>query len=107
MRGPDGLLRVVGRSSRIIKVYGLRVNADEIERRLEGLGYRAVCFGSDDALRILIEGRADPEIVRRQIVDLFSLPPRGISVRAGGPLERSQSGKLTAAALAAAWEAAS
>lgn len=105
-RGPDGLLRIVGRRSRILKIYGLRVNIDEVEHALAALGHRTICFGSDDSLRILIEGEADAQAVRQQVVDLFSLPPRGIEVRAGPPLARAASGKLTAAALADGWDAA-
>jgi acyl-CoA synthetase (AMP-forming)/AMP-acid ligase II len=106
VRGADGLLRVVGRSSRIVKVYGLRVNADEVEQRLAGLGHGAICFGSDDTLRILIEGSADAAAVRQHVVDLFSLPPRGIEVRtATVPVARTASGKLSARARDAAWDA--
>jgi len=106
MRGADGLLRIVGRASRIIKVYGLRVNADEVETRLAALGHHAMCFGSDDALRVLIEATGDAAAVRQQIVELFSLPPRGIEVRSGTSPERTASGKLSADALDAAWAAA-
>lgn len=106
VRGADGLLRIVGRASRIVKVYGLRVNADEVEQRLAGEGHEALCFGSDDALRVLVAGATDAGAVRQRIVDLFSLPPRGIEVRTGAMPERTASGKLSAAALGAAWDAA-
>lgn len=106
LRGTDGLLRIVGRASRIVKVYGLRVNADEVEQRLAGEGQEALCFGSDDALRVLVAGAGDAAAIRQRIVDLFSLPPRGIEVRGGAMPERGATGKLSAAALAAAWEAA-
>ncbi len=106
-RGEDGLLRVVGRRSRILKIYGLRINLEEIEQRLASLGHAALCFGEDDKLRVLVEGDGDAGDIRKRIVDLFSLPPRGIEVRLGPPAARSASGKISAAALQQAWDAAS
>lgn len=105
-RGADGLLRIVGRRSRLLKVYGLRINVDDVEKQLAALNLPATCFGADDQLRVLIEGTADVAAIRQRIVDLFSLPPRAIEVRAGPPLQRSPSGKLSAADRDAGWEAA-
>jgi acyl-coenzyme A synthetase/AMP-(fatty) acid ligase len=105
-QGEDGLLRIVGRSSRILKVFGLRVNLDEVERRIATPEVEVFCFGNDDKLQVLIHGTLDPIEVRKAIVDAFSLPPRGIEVRRGGPVERTASGKVTAAALQTAWEQA-
>ncbi len=111
VRGADGLLRITGRRSRILKIYGLRVNIDEIEARLAAMGHVAHCFGEDDQLRVLIEPSdaafADAAAIRSTIVDLFSLPPRGIMVRAAlHPVARTAAGKLSAAALADGWTAA-
>ncbi|MFZ4689598.1 MAG: hypothetical protein ACOYLS_10205 [Polymorphobacter sp.] len=107
VRDADGVLRITGRRSRMLKIYGLRVNIDEIETRLAGLGHAALCFGEDDALRVLVETPADAGALREQIVALFSLPPRGIAVRvAATPVERTPAGKVTAAALTTAWEQA-
>ena len=106
-RGADGLFRIVGRRSRILKMFGLRINLDEVEQRLVARGLPVVCFGEDDKLRVLLEGEGDPVSARQTIIDLFSLPPRSIEVRRIGALERSGSGKATASALAAAWELAS
>lgn len=105
LRGEDGFLRIVGRASRIIKVYGLRVNADEVEQRLAALGHTAICFGTDDSLRVLVEGPAEAAAIRQRIVDLFSLPPRGIEVRVGEMPARGVSGKVSASAIEAAWGA--
>lgn len=104
--GDDGLYRIVGRSARLLKVFGLRVNLDEVEARLHALGLPALAFGEDDRLQVLLEGEGDPAAVRQQLVQLFSLPPRGIEVRAGPPVARAPSGKVVRDALEAAWAAA-
>jgi acyl-CoA synthetase (AMP-forming)/AMP-acid ligase II len=65
----DGFLFLVGRSKRIAKVFGLRVNLDEIEARLREHGPAAVvggqdriwafcAFGSDDSVGALAESFA-------------------------------------------------
>jgi len=105
VRGPDGLLRVTGRRSRMLKIYGLRLDLDEVERRLAAEGFAAACFGEDDRMRVLLEA-GDPAAARARITALFSLPPRGVEVRAAEALPRAPSGKVAAAGLAAAWEAA-
>jgi acyl-CoA synthetase (AMP-forming)/AMP-acid ligase II len=107
VRGEDGLLRIVGRRSQILKIYGLRINLGEIEERLAATGQEAHCFGDDDKLKVLIPPGADPAATRRAIVDLYSLPARGIEVRAAARgIERSGAGKLSRAAMTAAWELA-
>ncbi len=105
--GSDGLLRITGRASRMLKIYGLRVNVDEVEQRLIGLGIAAACFGKDDELRIAVEGDAEPDAVRQKVIELFSLPPRGIVVRQVGEIPRAASGKVKLQDLAAAWDAPS
>lgn len=109
LRGDDGLLRIVGRTARMLKIYGLRVNLDEVEQRLALIGQQALAGGQDDELRILIETPADgPALadIRARIVQLFSLPPRGILVRAGVPVPRAASGKIRAEDFNTAWATA-
>lgn len=109
VRGADGLLRIVGRSARMVKIYGLRVNLDEVEQRLALIGHVALASGVDDELRLYVEQAAegaDLAAIRASVVQLFSLPPRGIQVRQGLSVVRSASGKVRAADFEAAWAAA-
>lgn len=106
VRGADGLLRIVGRSARMLKIYGLRVNLDEVEQRLGLIGHVALASGVDDELRLYVEQAADGAdlaAIRKSVVELFSLPPRGIQVRQGPPVARSAAGKVRAADFDAAW----
>ncbi len=104
--GADGLYRIVGRSARLLKIFGLRVNLDEVEARLQAEGHPALAFGEDDRLRLYLEGEGNPGEARQRVVALFSLPPRGIEVRAGPVVPRAPSGKVAREALEAAWDAA-
>lgn len=48
---------VTGRKKRFIKMYGNRVNLDELERRLREEGYSILCVGKDDNLVIIFENQ--------------------------------------------------
>jgi acyl-CoA synthetase (AMP-forming)/AMP-acid ligase II len=51
-RDPDGFYYIVGRKKRFLKIFGNRVNLDEVEGILKMAGYECVCAGSDDHLKI-------------------------------------------------------
>jgi len=48
----DGYLYVTGRKSREVKLYGHRVNLDEMESILKHKGYKCICYGIDDQVVI-------------------------------------------------------
>ena len=48
----DGYLYVTGRKSREVKLYGHRVNLDEMEGILKHKGYKCICHGFDDQVII-------------------------------------------------------
>ena len=48
----DGYLYVTGRKSRELKLYGHRVNLDELEDILTHKGYKCICHGFDDQVMI-------------------------------------------------------
>jgi long-chain acyl-CoA synthetase len=104
-RGEDGILSITGRVSRMIKLFGTRVNLDDIDAQLAALEVPGVAFGQDDQLRVLIEAGA-ADAVREALIDAFSFPPRGLMVKKVAALPRASSGKLLYGALSAAWEAA-
>lgn len=51
-RDEDGFYYIVGRKKRFLKMYGNRVNLDEVEGMLKRQGYSCVCAGEDDRLKI-------------------------------------------------------
>jgi long-chain acyl-CoA synthetase len=51
----DGYYTITGRLKRFIKLFGLRINLDDIERKLEAAGYIVACTGNDDKLLIATE----------------------------------------------------
>ncbi|HEV2568221.1 AMP-binding protein [Sphingomonas sp.] len=102
-RSEDGLITIVGRSARMVKLYGVRVNLDDVDALLLSRGYRAAAFGGDDQLKIAVEG-ADPKVVRALIIESFSFPPRGFDVRSLPAIPRAASGKVLYADIARHWD---
>jgi acyl-CoA synthetase (AMP-forming)/AMP-acid ligase II len=61
-RGADGLYEVIGRSSRFVKVYGLRIDLQRVEATLSDHGVTAFCTDVDDRLAVACAGHHEAEI---------------------------------------------
>ncbi len=71
---PDGLLEVIGRSSRFAKVFGLRLDLDEVERHLTSTGAPGACVEIDGSLVVVVGRRRHLARARRAVADLCSIP---------------------------------
>jgi acyl-coenzyme A synthetase/AMP-(fatty) acid ligase len=89
----DGFFYVTGRVKRIAKVYGQRVNLDEVEAAVEG---PAGAVAGEDRIDVFAERGADA----RALAARFRLPPRAIRVHEVERLPLRSSGKIDYAALA-------
>ncbi|EHR50060.1 acyl-CoA synthetase (AMP-forming)/AMP-acid ligase II [Saccharomonospora marina XMU15] len=99
-RTPEGLYRIVGRASRFIKPFGLRIDLDHVEATLALAGHEAACTGTDDGLLVAVAGgAADVEAVRRLVRDSFGLPAAAVRVREVDELPRLANGKIDYAGL--------
>lgn len=95
-RDEEGFYYIVGRKSRFVKLYGSRVNLDEVERLLSARFPEAAfaCVGRDDLLAAFYEGGASDltgqaaEFLQTQL----RFPPRAFQVR-GRTIPRSAAGK--------------
>jgi long-chain acyl-CoA synthetase len=90
----DGFFSVTGRLKRIAKVFGQRVNLDEVEAAVAG---PAGAVAADDAIDVYAERGADGRALARR----FRLPPRAVRVHEVQALPVKGSGKVDYAALAA------
>ncbi len=61
---PDGLLRVVGRRARFVKVLGHRLDLDSLEHGLRGQGHDVRCAGRDGL--VVVSGRDVPSVPARE-----------------------------------------
>jgi acyl-CoA synthetase (AMP-forming)/AMP-acid ligase II len=88
----DGFFYVTGRAKRIAKVYGQRINLDEVEAAIDG---PAGAIAGDDRIDVFAEREADA----RALAARFRLPPRALRVHTIERLPVKSSGKVDYAAL--------
>lgn len=71
-----GLFRITGREKRFLKIYGLRISLDEVERKLEACSIKALCGGNDEFLGVMT---TDDQATDKYLIDQASrvsgLPP--------------------------------
>ncbi|MER6998769.1 AMP-binding protein [Streptomyces sp. NPDC000410] len=94
-RTEDGLYEIVGRRSRFLKILGLRVDPQQVERALERQGVRALCAGDDERIVVAAARRPgwDTRRIRRRVTDECGLPPRAVDVHVVDELPRLPNGK--------------
>jgi acyl-coenzyme A synthetase/AMP-(fatty) acid ligase len=89
----DGLFYIAGRKKRFLKIFGNRVNLDEVEGILKLAGFDCAVVGSDDAMRIFTSS-GDAGEVRRCVMSKTGVNPSGFSVESIAEIPRNSSGKV-------------
>jgi long-chain acyl-CoA synthetase len=80
----DGYIYITGRKKRFIKIFGLRINLDEVEKMIENnFKCPAACFGNDDSLKILVQLNEDgiEKIISQKVIQLYKLHPSVFNVK--------------------------
>jgi hypothetical protein len=98
-RLPGGVFVIVGRSSRFAKVFGLRVDLDELEHRLVEAGSAGRCVAWGDRLHVFVTGTARVERVRAVVAERCGVPPHAVRVARLSQLPLTASGKVDYATL--------
>ncbi len=97
-RREDGLYEIVGRRSRFLKLFGLRVDLDQLEQSLLAEGIEALCIGDDARLVVAVaRRRLDPASV---ICAKLGLPAAAVGTVVLDELPRNANGKPDYAAVA-------
>jgi len=92
----DGYFYITGRLNRFVKVFGLRLNLDEIEKMLEsGLNRPVACVGTDDILHVIVESPSDHDAQEalKRVVSLYKLHHSAVTTRRLEALPVTSSGK--------------
>jgi long-chain acyl-CoA synthetase len=90
----EGYFYVTGRKKRFIKIYGNRVNLDEVEHFLKGQGFNAVCGGKDDLMNIGITDKGKADEVKKIISGKYGFHPGSYKVMEIEEIQKSVSGKV-------------
>ena len=88
----DGLYEVVGRSSRFVKLYGLRIDLQRVEARLQADGVDVICTDGDGLLLVAAANAEDRDVARLAEV-ASGLPRAAIRVIDVDAAPRLPSGK--------------
>jgi len=92
----QGFFYVVGRKKRMVKIYGNRINMDEIESYLKTKGYNVLCIGSDNKIVILCSTINDEKSCSdiKQVLIEKGVISSSIVVKLIEKIPRGESGKV-------------
>jgi len=92
-RTPAGLYEVVGRLSRFVKLYGLRIDLQRVEAALRTAGVDAVCTDGEGVLLVAAAARPIGVDVGQVTADAAGLPRSAVRVLDVDEIPRLPSGK--------------
>ena len=92
----DGYYYIVGRKKRFLKLFGNRVNLDEIDRMVKAEFEDLDCAstGNDDLMQIFITNKAHKDEVMELIHERTHLNPRAYTVRIVDEIPKNEAGKV-------------
>ncbi len=93
-RDEDDFYYIVGRKKRFLKIFGNRVNLDDIEYIIKTAGYDCACAGTDDNLKIFVTNRNDIAPISKHISNHTRINKTGFDVLLIDEIPRSEAGKI-------------
>jgi len=93
----DGFCFITGRLEKFIKMFGLKIYTDEVEKMLrDKLNVEAACCGSDDMLCVLAASlnSYSPDDLRKEISGCFNINANTIHVKQANEIPVTESGKI-------------
>ncbi|UPW83773.1 AMP-binding protein [Lysinibacillus sp. Ag94] len=70
----EGYFTITGRMKRFIKLFGLRINLDDVEKKLEAVIQAPIaCTGNDDKLVVVLEKEEQIDNVKENLEGLYNL----------------------------------
>ena len=97
----DGLYMIVGRKKRMLKLFGNRINLEDVERMVVELGYDCACAGEDDRLRVHTTDTDNHAAIRAYVAERTGINPSAFSVHHIAAIPRNEAGKILYSALPA------
>jgi len=92
----EGFFYVTGRKKRFIKIFGLRINLDEVQKMVENhFGISVACTGKDDLLKVLVhsEDTLVEVNVKNEILKMYKLNFKTVVVKKTNDIPTNNSGK--------------
>lgn len=93
-RDNDGCYYIVGRISRFLKLFGLRISLDEMEHLIKStFSIECFCSGNDDKMKVFITEEQMKESVLEYIVEKTGLFHMAIEISVINELPKNEAGK--------------
>lgn len=91
----DGYFYITGRMKRFIKMFGLRINLDEVQKMIENTFHIAsACTGEDENLKILVQTSDNVEAkVKQKVCEYFKLNPSNVVIKSANEIPTKSTGK--------------
>jgi long-chain acyl-CoA synthetase len=90
----EGYFSIVGRKSRFLKIFGLRLNLQELEDILKNKGFECACTGTDEKLFIYVAELLNEGELIRIISKLTGVHRNGFQIVKIDTFPRTSSGKI-------------
>ena len=90
----DGFYYIVGRKKRFLKIFGNRINLDEVEGLLKAEGYDCVCAGQDDEMKIYTTKDNQEEAILSFVSKTTHLSKTAFQVVKIDEIPRNEAGKI-------------
>ena len=92
----DGFFYVTGRMKRFIKIFGLRINLDEVQKMIENhFKISVACTGKDELLKILVH--SDDHLtevkVKEEVMKMYKLSFKSLVIKSTTEIPTNSSGK--------------
>ena len=85
---------VTGREKRFIKIYGNRINLDEIEEKLKEDGIICACNGKDNLMNIYIENKKKVRSIEKFFLNKIVINKKYIKINLIKKIPRNSNGKI-------------
>lgn len=104
VRTAEGLFRIVGRSARFVKPFGIRVNLDEVEVWVAAEHGTNACVGDEETIVVLLPSESETpgqegQALAAKIARAFQLPPGTVACRTVDAIPKLVNGKTDYQAL--------
>jgi acyl-CoA synthetase (AMP-forming)/AMP-acid ligase II len=91
----DGYLYLTGRTQRVTKILGYRVELDQVEAAFSAAGTARAVTGGDENIVVFVERPCDEhEAIRRRLARQLGFPPDALTVRPVGAIPVTGTGKV-------------
>jgi acyl-coenzyme A synthetase/AMP-(fatty) acid ligase len=90
----DGYYYITGRKKRFIKIYGNRINLDEVEQLLRMNQFDCVCIGEDDKLSVFTTQPDTETIIRSFLSEKTGLHSKAFEIKYITEIPKNSSGKV-------------